>query len=517
MPARHLGPGSQPGQRGGLGRVYFEFGRSLQAGLDCAGDLTPEQGAIFGWMRHRVDETPELRVEGSPGEPLTILLRDLHPRLDVEQIEGTAVTGFSLIHEIPRHLRGRILILGTSGGPAGGQEVALDLLAYDLPADVQAMSMNRDWGASYQLLRASALDAGRIRTLYTEEGPAGIFAGWLDRLPRLAGTADLFLEFRDVRAAILPDGELVVSGGLNLADAPPRRMEAMGCAVVRAPGGASAVVPLVAESYAPLEGGFVLGGIVAAPPDSTIEVVVQLRRGDRAWWFLAEVSPAPLPDFLSALSLPRTELSAPDAAALQAWLRDALSERSRALQGYLSGMSLSGSPAEPGGTALLFGVNDEYAARVLALLAPDLETRFSRIVLSGAAAGRAAAALLRRGAMEVVVEGDAEGALAVAARGSGTVAPIDTAALVDAAIEGNPGRLTANALRAESLPWIAGLHAVAGTGTMEATMGRVVAMMAGVDASALPMPAQRPDPLGGLLSEHLRGLWEMVPVTGSPR
>ncbi|WP_338662845.1 hypothetical protein VQH23_22210 [Pararoseomonas sp. SCSIO 73927] len=530
MPSRHLGPGSQPegpiraaspsgvsGHQRGLGRVYFEFGRTLQAGLDCAGDLGPDQGAVFGWVRHPAGQPPELRVEAGPGAPVGTLLLDLHPRNDVEEVEGTAVTGFSLVHEIPRRMAGRILVIGVAGGPAGRQEVAIDLLAYDLPSELREVTLSRDWGASYQLLRASALDPGRVATLHTEDGPAGIFGRWLDRLPRLAGAADWFMEFKDARAAILPDGELVVSGGLHAADAPAGRIEAMGCAVVRAPGGAAAVVPLAGEASAPLENGFVLCGAVAPPPGATVEVVVQLRRGIRAWWFLAEAAPVTLPDFLAALSLGRTELLPVDAASLHGWLRGALAERSRALHGYLSGMALSGGPAAPGGTALLFDVNDDYAARVLALLAPDMEARFARIVLSGPAAGRAAAALLRRGGLEVMVGGDAEGALALAAGGGGTVAPIDTAALVDAAIEGNPARLTANALPAESLPWIAGLHAVAGTGTMEATMRRVVAMMAGVDASALPVPAQRPDPVGGLLSEHLRGLWEMVPMAGSPR
>ena len=50
-----------------------------------------------------------------------------------------------------------------------------------------------------------------------------------------------------------------------------------------------------------------------------------------------------------------------------------------------------------------------------------------------------------------------------------------------------------------------------------ATLRRAVALMAGADAGALPMPAQRPDPVGGLLAEHLRSLWEMIPVTGSAR
>ncbi|MCR0982465.1 hypothetical protein [Roseomonas populi] len=497
--------------------MYFEFGRTLQAGLDCAGDVSPDQGAVFGWVRHPAGELPELRVEGSPGEPVEILLRDLHPRRDVDVVEGMAVTGFSLIHDIPRQMTGRILVIGTSGGPTGRQEVAVDLLAYDLPVDVQAVTLNREWGATYQLLRASALDPVRIGTLRAEEGPAGIFGDWLDRLPRLAGSADWFMDFRNARARLLPDGELVVSGGLNMPDAPPGRIEAMGCAMVRAPGGAASVVPLAAETSAPLEGGFVLSGIVAAPPGCTVEALVQLRRGDSAWWFRAEATPAGLPDFLAALTLPGIEISAADSGALQSWLRGVLAERSRALHGYLSAMALSGAPAGPGGTALLFDMNDEYAARVLALLAPQMEARFARIVLSGAAAGRAAAALMRRGRAEVAVESDAESALTLAAQGGGSVAPIDTAALVDAAIEGNAARLTANSLPAGSLPYIAGLHAVAGTGTMETTMRRVVAMMAGVDASALPVPAQRPDPIGGLIAEHLRGLWEMVPMAGAPR
>ncbi|HEY8613507.1 MAG TPA: hypothetical protein VIL69_19760, partial [Roseomonas sp.] len=277
------------------------------------------------------------------------------------------------------------------------------------------------------------------------------------------------------------------------------------------------VLPLEGEQRAPLEGGFAVCGRVAVQPGSTLEAVVQLRRGEQSWWFRAEAAAAELSDFLGTLALSGAELPPADQGALRGWVRQALADRGEALRGRLTTLGLAGTPARPGGTALFFDVNDEFAARVLSLLAPQLEARFGRIVLSGAAAGRAAAALVRRGRMEVAVEADAREALAAASRNGGSVAPIDTASLADAAIEGNPTRLTANALPAERLPMIVALHGMAGVGEMESTLRRVVALMAGADAAGLPLPSQRSDAIGGLVAEHLRGLWEMVPVSGTPR
>ncbi|SHI90174.1 hypothetical protein SAMN02745194_01319 [Roseomonas rosea] len=496
--------------------MYFEFGQALQAGLDCAGDISPDQGAVFGWVRHPVGEALELRVEGSPGDPVETLLLDIHPRQDVEAPEGMAVSGFSLVHDIPRHAPGRLLIIGVVG-TAAVQEVAVDLLAYDLPVDVEGVTLNREWGATYQLLHASARDPGRIKTLTADAGPPGIFGGWLDRLPRFAGSADWFMDFRRVTAAMLPDGELAVSGGFNLPPAPGQKAAAMACALVRRPGGGTEVLPFAGEARAPLEGGFALSGRVDVPAGTAVEALIQIRRGEQSWWFRAEAARATLPEFLNALSLSGVELAGADQGALHGWVRQALSDRGDALRDRLATLGLAGAPARSGSTALLFDVNDEYAARVLSLLAPQFEARFGRMVLSGTAASRAAAGLMRRGRMEITVQGDAEEALLAAAEGPGQVAPIDTASLVDAAIEGNPARLTANALPADRLPMIAALHGMAGVGEMESTLRRVVALMAGVDASALPLPVQRPDAIGGLVAEHLRGLWEMVPVSGVAR
>jgi hypothetical protein len=495
--------------------MYFEFGQALQAGLDCAGDISPDQGAVFGWVRHAAGEALDLRVEGSPGEPVGTLLLAIHPRRDVEAEEGMAVSGFSLVHDIPRYAAGRLLIIGIGEG-AALQEVAIDLLAYDLPVDVASVTLNRDWGATFQLLHDSALDQARIHTIEAEGGPPGLFGGWLDRLPRFVGSADWFMDFRGVSAALLPDGELAISGGFAQPGPAGERVQASALAIVTV-GGRVSVVPLEGERQAPLEGAFALSGHVDIPPGGAVEAAVQIRRGEGSWWFRAGAAPVALPDYLDTLALSGAELTGADAGALQGWVRQALADRGEALRGRLSTLGLAGSPALPGGTALLFDMNDEYAARVLWLLAPMLEARFGRIVLSGAVAAQAAAWLVRRGRMDVSTEADARGALAAAARDPGSVTPIDTASLVDAAIEGNPARLTANALPADRLPMIGALHGMAGVGEMENTLRRVVALMAGADPAGLPLPSQRSDAIGGLVAEHLRGLWEMVPVSGTPR
>jgi len=503
-----------PPQRAGQG-MYFEFGQALQAGLDCAGDVGPDEGAVFGWVRHRAGEPPSLRVEGRPGEPVGTVLLVTGPRHDVRVGEGQAVTGFSLVHEVPRDAPGRLLIIA-----AGPQEAAVDLLAYDLPADVEEAVSSREWGANFGVLHAWAGSRGGAPAAAgggSGGAGSGLFAAWLDRLPRLAAGGDWFMDFRRVRALVMPDGEVVVSGVVAAPGPAGERVEASGCALVTSPGGPSLPIPLEGEASVALEGGFVLRGRAAVPPGAALEVVVQLRQGGQAWWFRAEPSPETLPRFLGALCLDGAELDGPDPGALYAWLRGVLAGRVAALRGRLAGLALRGGPARPGGTALLFDVNDDLAARILSLLAPELEARFGRIVLAGTAAGRAAAGLLRRGRIEVIVEGDARAALAAAGRAGGAVAPIDVAALVDAAIEGDPSRLTANALPAERLGTLAALHDVAGTGEMETTLRRAVALMAGADAGALPMPAQRPDALGGLVAEHLRGLWELVPVAGAAR
>ncbi|MBB5694014.1 hypothetical protein [Muricoccus pecuniae] len=494
--------------------MYFEFGQGLQAGLDCAGEVTPGQGAFFGWVRYPAGAALRIRVEQASGGPVETLLLDLHPRQDIDCPEGMAVAGFSLIHDLPPRGRGRLLVLGA--GPAEtAREVAIDLLAYDLPSDVRAATHNREWGANFNLLHASALAPQRLRTLAAEEGSLGIFGGWLDRLPRLAGGAEWFLDFQRVSAVLLPTGELAVSGRLSQPEA-GERVQTAACLLVRWPG-REEMRPLPEERHAPLSGGFALSGRAEVPPDASVELVVQVRRGGQGWWFRAEPAMAALPDFLDALSLAGGGAAGPDAAALQGWMRGVLAERSEALRGRLSALSLAGVPSQPGGTALFFDLDDDFAGRVLTLLAPVIEARFGRVVLSGAAAGKAGAALMRRGRVEVSVEADAEEALASAARGPGPVAAIDTAALIDAAIEGDAGRLAARALPADRLAELDALHGMAGTGGMESTLRRVVALMAGAEAGALTVPAGRSDALGEVAAEHLRELWEMVPVRGVAR
>jgi len=500
--------------------MYFEFGQGLQAGLDCAGDVTPDQGAVFGWVRHPVDEALGLRVEAGPGEPVECLLLDLHPRPDVPAGEGMTVSGFSLIHAIPPGVAGRVLVIALTGADATA-EAPIDLKAYDLPSDVAGVTQNRQWGATFRLFHASAADPARIRTLTGEGTSAGIFGVWLDRLPRLASASEWFMDFRRVSARIMPDGQIAISGGFNLPPAPGEEGLIAACALVRARDGRFRVQAIAEARHARLEGGFVLSGRVEAADAAAVEAVIEVRRGAQRWWFRAEAERGGLADYLDSLTIAGFDLAGADAAVLHDWVRRALADRGAGLRGRMDGLGLSGIQAPPGGTALLFDVNDEYAARLLSLLASQLEARFGSIVLSGSAASKAAAALMRRGRMEVSVESDAESALLAAGRRSaaqgGAVSPIDTAALVDAAVAGDPSGFAANAIPAGRVPMIVALHGMAGVGDMESTLRRLVALMAGADPAALPMPAGRGDAIGGLVTEHLRGLWEMVPVTGAGR
>jgi hypothetical protein len=495
--------------------MYVELGQALQAEIDCAGDIGPDQGAVFGRVRHPAGQTPLLHVEKSGGARVSTILLALHPRTDIHAPRGTAVSGFTLIHDIPPGAAGRLLVVG-----AGGAEVALDLLAYGPPAEPKAATLGRDPGANFQFLQAAARDPARIRALSAGDVPLGLFGGWLDRLPRYTGAPGHFLAFRRLSIACTGEGEVAISGEFGV---PGEASEATACALVRLRDAPPMVAPLAQESSAPLGTGFALYGQLALPPCATVELVVQLRRGDQAWWFRAEAEAVALPAFLRTLTLEGIDLPGSDAGVLHGWVREVLRDRSDRLRGRLSGLGLPlaghrdpgfGGRTEPaGGTALLFGLHDDYAARLLALLAPQMEAQFGRIVISGAAAGRAAAALLRRGRVEVLVEEDAEGAMAAASAGAASVTPIDTPALVDIAIEGSMARLARHTLPADRLPILSSLHEAAGTGGMKATLRGVVAILSGADPDALPLPGQRPDAMGGLVAEHLRGVWDMVAGT----
>ena len=446
------------------------------------------------------------------------MLIGFHPRRDVTAPEGLpeglVVSGFTLVHDIPRSAAGRVLIVET-----GGEEVAVDLFAYDVPADAEAATRTRDWGATFQLLHGSAADRARVRTLEAD-GRAGLFAPWLDRLPRVGSAAEWFMDFRGLSAVWMPDGTVAVSGAFAAPGEPGEGAEIAGCALVTPPGGSGVVEPLAGERPASLENGFALVGHAEAPPGATVELLLQIRRGLQSWWFRAEAAPVALPAFLETITLAEAfpgGLPTGDQAAHYAWVREALAGRAESLRGRLGGLGLAGAAARPGGTALLFDLDDEYAARLLLLLAPALEGRFARIVISGAAAAQAAAGLLRRGRMAVTVEADARAALALAAAGHGSVSPIATATLVDAAIEGNAGPLLAHALPADQVAVLAALHDAAGAGGIEGTLKRVVALMDGADPGGLPLAGMRPDAIGDLVAEHLRGLWELVPVTGAAR
>ncbi|MFH5925784.1 hypothetical protein [Roseomonas xinghualingensis] len=480
--------------------MYFELGQALHLQIDCVGDIGPDQGAIFGWVRHPAGETPLLHVAGGVGLRLPTVLLVLHPRTEVELPDGMAVSGFTLLHDIPPGAAGRLLVIGL-----GGQEIALDLMAYDLPGDPAAATIARDPGATFQFLHAAARDPARIRAV-----PAGLFNGWLDHLPRRTGSTGAFLDFSQLSVVCTAEGEVAVSGSFGMPGAAGERTEAMACAMLRPGDGPARIVPLHHEGFAPLETGFVLRGQIEPSLGAQVELVVQLQRGDHGWWFRGEAEAVALPGLLATLTLAGTELPGADAGALHGWLKEALRHRGEVLRAGLCGIGQGGGRAAPGGTALIFDLHDDYAARVLSLLAPQLETQFGRIVIAGAAATRAAAALLHRGRMEVAVEEDAEAALALAARGVGFVTPIDTPALVDAAIEGNLTRLAGHALGADHLAKLETLHVVAGMDGMEGTLRRLMAIMEGRDLGGVHLPGQRPDPIGGLVAEHLRMVWDMV-------
>jgi hypothetical protein len=490
--------------------MYFEFGQAIQVGLDGAGEIAPGQGAVFGWVRHRRDAAPALRVQGSPGLMLDTILLLTHPRADVEADEEMTVTGFTLVHDTSRAALGRVLVIAPG---AGGQEVAIDLLAYDLPSDLAAVTTIRDWGGSFQLLYAAVREPSRFPGLSSEgeAGSLGLFGGWLDQLPRCTGPAEWFSDFRQVAAVRGWDGEVALSGAFAGPDQPGAWSEVMACALVRPAKGPPRILPVGRGSSAPLEAGFAYRGQVPAETDAEVDLVVQLRRGEQVWWFRAEAATAPLPAFLSTLSLSGQELSGGDAAALHRWLRGVLADRLHALRERISSLALSsGAAGGQGGTALFFDLHEDYAARLIALAAPQLEMQFGRVVLAGAAAGRAAAALMGRSRLEVQVGADAEDALAVASLGSPTLTPIDTPTLIDASVSGEMDMLDRGALAADRLPQLAALHAMAGLGGVEGTLRRVTALLAGAEISALPLPAQRPDAIGALISEHLRSLWDMV-------
>ncbi len=489
--------------------MSFALADGLHAGLDCAGEAAPGIGVVTGWVRHGADALLDVAIEEAPGRPLGVLLLSFHPRPDLPTGAGLAVTGFVLVHASAANGAAGILVLR-----AGDRTARLDLSAHDVPRDVPAALAGGEGRAAFDLMSAGAASAGRVPLLGTDGGGLGPFARTLARQTRLTGPTDWFRDFRRVAAHRLPLGEVVLAGSFAVAggtdDAEVVAVALAGAAGVTddaAAGVAGRLLPLRGATAFGVPEGFALHGFLdGVTEDESVDLVVSVRRGGASWSFRAEAIPGPLEPFLHALTLTGFDLPDPRAAALERWLRHALDARLDALRGALSRLTVlrgAGAMGAGRGTALFFDLDEPLAARVLALVAPTLERRFERIIVAGAAASRAVAALLGRPGLEVAAEAGPAEALAAAATSRGMVVPADTATLASLAIGGDGGDGPPVGLDPARLDELLLLHGLAGTGGMGATLRRVVAMLEGADVAP-------PAAAGPVVAAHLAAVWRLA-------
>ncbi|WP_426957408.1 hypothetical protein [Muricoccus radiodurans] len=491
--------------------MYRELDPRFQIGLDFAGDVTPEVGAVFGWVRHPATASVEITVDGTPGTPFPLRLLSVHLRDDVEAPPGSVVTGFNLVHENPKGAPGRHLVVR-----AGSLAWSIDLFTSDLPADPETKEpiavgraiAIRNWTANLDLLRESIL-APDLSPLLKGDRPFGLFADWLDRWPSIVGAGDWVGEFRRAAAVVLPTGEVAIAGSFT-APAADDRVTVEALAVVTPKAGPMRAMPMRDVRTVGFGQGFALYGHIPEPaPGEVVQLIVSTRRDGRGQWLRAEAAGGEASTLMDILSLAGMELPASDQPAVRTWMEAVLAARMDALRAPIARIAAAGGdpPGWPA-TALVFDLEDVYAARLLGLLAPALEARFGRIVLSGAAAARAAAALAGR-RLEVSVQPHPTAAL-LAASGEGRVVPLDTAALTNAAVEADLESRTGWGLDGSRLSDLALLHAMAGTGDLSRTLRRICAQREPEPEGALRYapPASRGDAVGSLVAAHLTEIWQ---------
>ena len=500
--------------------MYVYLDDTLQLGVDCVAMVTPTRAVIYGWSMAPRGVAPELSLLANGTDECPVVHSSFHPRKDVVPADPRAAeaSGFTLLAEVPEDATALELTLA-----AGPLLLRVDLLDKRVETNLFKATADRDWDATYGLLRLVTGDATLAGLLRYQGRPFGGFAEWLGRIPVLRGRDQAILRIAEAEAMWAPSGEALVM--LRMPGILPRdaTVDAVAIGWLRTEDDlAEPMVLPLAEEYGVRQPA-ALGLYVRVDPAvlnrlHALELIVraQQRPGDSIL-LRCQLASVTVPGLLDgacrtiadALALP---VEAPAAAGLEL-LREVIARREAAFRPTLAALASPPRAAAGGGLprlGLILGVDDPAAARLFHVTADAFERRCDTVLVMGAAADEVVQALARRGSLAVLTGVEAAAALRDATGRAGVLA-IDAASFAEAVIAGTPEAAFAHPLEASETARLLALHAVAGCApALTDSLQRLLRMRRERPNERGFAPVQRPwsnRHAADLVNSHLQRLW----------
>ncbi len=499
--------------------MFRSFDENFQLGIDCVAALGASKRVVYGWHMTPRGVPVSLGFSTPDGRACRICHISRHARADVvpEDPGAATVGGFSIIVALPHAARGLIMTV------TAGDEVASVNLDAPATTDLFAANEVRDWGVTFDLLRECIGQPELLPLLQYQYRPFGAFAGWMAHLPVVQGEAENFGIVAQVACSCSPAGEVALDLRFIGRSRSTVRIDAVAIARLRSDDGGPDEISLmpfhdVLTRHVP--GASAFYGRMQWEHVARlrgVDLLVQITFDDERVWLRCQPRVESVPAFLDMLS------SALAGQTGQTTLIADVAERRIALVTALIEAEQERAAGTPSFPMLelpelaLVGVEDVSACRLLHLLAPELESGASRLMVLGEAAETAAQIFNRRGRLSAVVAREGGAILArVAEVGPTNLVAVDVPSLAAAAIEGGVSGLLRQ-VRVGGLAYLLLLHSLAGpTRALGETLTRYGAMLRDPNLPWLPVAHDwRTSLAAELVNEHLEVIWRDVLAVSS--
>jgi hypothetical protein len=498
--------------------MFSSFGESFQLGVDCVAALDEGRYIIFGWHMTPRGYPAELSFAARDGRMGRVEYISRHARPDVIPADpGAAIVGgFSLVVLAPYASRGLIMTI-TAGDASGHADLANASMT-----DLFRATEERDWGVTFGLLKECMERPDVLPLLHYQYRPFGAFAGWIARLPLIQGGGENISIVAQVAAAASPAGEVALDLRFIGRSRATVGLEVLAVTRLRSDDGGPdriALLPLQDVVTRHIPGASALYGRfdwAHVPHLRSVDLIVQITFDAERVWLRCQPEMATVPAFLDMMSAATANHQGGNAL-----LQAAMDRRASLAQALLQaehdrGADEAAGTETPGLPELaLIGVDDEGAARLLHLLAPELEANSSAILLQGAAAEMAGQMFLRRGKVPVTVALEPGAVLSQAdVIGTARIIAVDVPSLAAASIEGNLAGFLGNRRRG-GMGRLLLLHSLAGpTASLGESLTRHARMMDNPDQPWFPIAVNWKTSLGAeWVNEHLEAIWRYAPAT----
>jgi hypothetical protein len=489
--------------------VYLE--ETVRLGLDCCAAISADYYIVYGWVMTPAGEEVEVRVSGADGDH-KVGYHSNHARDDVHppSPDIAVVNGFTLTftaHEIEK--KGAVLSFS-----AGGSVISVDLRDPGINTDLVAVTASRNWAATFQLLQHSAEYPQDLPVLGHGGEPLGIFAEWMPKVPLQRSRTETFFWVGALQATASPAGEICVRARLSRSFAKAEvsfvammawQSDEHGLTELRLPQ-VLGRMEWQGGTYCCAYGR--IGMELMARPEA-LELVVQVTCDGERVWLRCGLDMLSVPAFLDSLG-GRPAAGAPGASDTT-MLQTVLKAREAAfLPARRETPRLPQSPRGGKFRAIILGVDDLHATRLLHVARRDLRSMFDHLHVVGHA-GAQAAQDLDDGDFHVVGHASPSAALRSAMGIEEPVVAVEVSDLGTIMIDGRLPDLARNELSLGDLAQLVTLHAVAG-GSMELADSlerlmqfRRMAVMQGWQ----PVSHQWQNPaVGTLINTHLERIWK---------